>query len=294
MLSAIRHSVSNLNSKPEITPVVGARTEPFKRKTLKDKVAVIYGAAGAVGSTAAHAFAQEGARVYLAGRTISKLDKVAQEISSAGLSVEVAEVDAIDEQGVSHLLEKIFEKTGHIDISFNAIGIPLQGIEGTPLAQLSTESFFLPISTYIKSQFITAKAAARFMIRRKSGVILFHTPDPARLAAPLMGGMAPAWASMEALSRNLSLELAPLGIRTICIRTTGLPETETITVSFGLHAQASGMTRQQLQALLENMSHTKKLTTLAELANALVFASSDQSSGMTGAVLNLTGGKISD
>jgi hypothetical protein len=63
---------------------------------------------------------------------------------------------------------------------------------------------------------------------------------------------------------------------------------------FGLHAQASGMTREQLQRFIENMTHTKRLTTLAELANGLVFASSDQLSGMTGAVLNLTGGKISD
>ncbi len=261
---------------------------------LKDKAAVIYGAAGAIGSTAAHAFAREGARVFLTGRSTSKLNKVAQEISSAGLNAEVAEVDALDEEGVNHNLEKTFEKTGRIDISFNAIGVPLQGIEGTPLVELSTEHFFLPVSTYIKSQFITAKAAARFMIRRKSGVILFHTPDPARIAAPLMGGMAPAWASVEAISRNLSMELAPSGIRTVCVRTTALPETETITVSFGLHAQASGMTREQLQGFMENMSHTKRLTTLAELANALVFASSDQSSGITGAVLNLTGGKISD
>lgn len=106
--------------------------------------------------------------------------------------------------------------------------------------------------------------------------------------------MAPAWASMEALSRNLSIELAPSGIRTVCVRSTGLPETETITVVFGLHAKALGITREQFQGLMESMSHTKRSTTLAELANALVFASSDQSSGMTGAVLNLTGGMISD
>jgi NAD(P)-dependent dehydrogenase (short-subunit alcohol dehydrogenase family) len=273
---------------------VEPRKALLTKETLKDKVAVIYGAAGTIGSTAAHAFAREGATVFLTGRSASKLDKVAQEITSSGFSAEVTDVDALDDQGVNHHLEKTFEKTGRIDISFNAIGIPLQGIEGTPLVELPTDRFFLPLSTYNKSQFITAKAAARFMIRRKSGVILFHTPDPARLAAPLMGGMAPAWASMEALSRNLSLELAPSGIRTVCVRTTGLPETETIIVSFGLHAQASGMTRQQLQGIVESMTHTKKLTTLGELANALVFASSDQSSGMTGAVLNLTGGKISD
>jgi NAD(P)-dependent dehydrogenase (short-subunit alcohol dehydrogenase family) len=153
----------------------------------------------------------------------------------------MAEVDALDEQGVNDHLEKTFEKTGRIDISFNAIGIPQHGIQGTPLVELPTERFFLPVSTYIKSHFITAKAAARFMIRRKSGVILFHTPEPGRIAAPLMGEMSPAWASIEALSRNLSMELAPSGIRTVCIRSTGLPETETITTVFGLHAQALGI-----------------------------------------------------
>jgi len=266
----------------------------YETRQLQGKVAVIYGAAGAVGSTAAHAFAREGARVFLTGRSTSKLNKVAQEISSTGLSAEVAEVDALDDQGVNDHLEKTFEKTGHIDISFNAMGIPQQGIQGTPLVELPTERFFLPISTYTKSQFITAKAAARFMIRRKSGVILFHTPEPARTAAPFVGGMAPAWASMEALSRNLSIELAPFGIRTVCVRSTGLPETETITVVFGLHAQALGMTREQFQGLMESMTHTRRSTTLTELANALVFASSDQSNGITGAVLNLTGGKSSD
>ena len=90
---------------------------------LKDKVAVIYGAAGEVGSTAAHAFAREGARVLLTGRSTSKLNKVAEEISSAGLRAEVAEVDVLDEQGVNHNLEKIFEKTGRIDILLNAIEI---------------------------------------------------------------------------------------------------------------------------------------------------------------------------
>ena len=92
---------------------------------LKDKVAVIYGASGAIGSTAAHAFAREGARVFLTGRSTSKLNKVAQEISSTGLSAELAEVDALDEQGVNDHLEKTFEKTGRIDISFNTCNLLL-------------------------------------------------------------------------------------------------------------------------------------------------------------------------
>ena len=164
---------------------VEARKAPLGNKMLKDKVAVIYGATGAIGSTAAHAFAREGARVFLTGRSISKLNKVAEEISSAGLSAEVAEVDALDEQGVNHQLEKTFEKTGRIDISFNAIGIPLQGIEGTPLVELPTERFLLPVSTYTKSQFITAKGCREIHDPKKiwSYPFPYARPGPSRCAS---------------------------------------------------------------------------------------------------------------
>jgi NAD(P)-dependent dehydrogenase (short-subunit alcohol dehydrogenase family) len=62
------------------------------------------------------------------------------------------------------------------------------------------------------------------------GGILMHTPEPARIGVPLLGGMAPAWAAVEALCRSFSAEFAAQGIRAVCLRTTGLPETETIKI----------------------------------------------------------------
>jgi len=265
-----------------------------QRHLLAGKVAVIYGASGAVGRTIALAFAREGAKVFLSGLRLAEVTLVAQEISSAGGSAEAAEVDALDEAAVETYVQGIFEKTGQIDISFNAIGIPQEGIQGIWLTELPVERFTFPIMTYTKSHFITSRAAARRMTKRGSGVILMHTPEPAALAMPHMGGMSPAWAALEALSRDLSVELAPQGIRAICLRTTGLPETKTIEVVFDLHARAMGITRREFQGLAESMSHTKRSTTLAELANAAVFAASDLSSGMTGAIINLTGGTIVD
>lgn len=121
-----------------------------------------------------------------------------------------------------------------------------------------------------------------------------HTPEPAKVGMPHMGGMSPAWAAMEALSRDLSAELASQGIRTICLRTTGLPETKTIEIVFGLHAKAMGITSKEFQEMAKSASHTGRATALAELANTAVFAASDLSSGMTGTILNLTGGAIAD
>jgi NAD(P)-dependent dehydrogenase (short-subunit alcohol dehydrogenase family) len=164
---------------------------------------------------------------------------------------------------------------------------------GTPV-ELAVESFLLPIATYAKAHFITARAAARRMVEQRSGVIMIHTPEPARLATRLVGGMGPAWAAIESLSRGLSAELGQYGLRTICLRTTGLPETATIDVVFGLHARALGIAREQFQAMIEGMTHRRRSTTLAELGDVAAFLASDRAGAMTGAVANLTGGLIAD
>jgi NAD(P)-dependent dehydrogenase (short-subunit alcohol dehydrogenase family) len=106
--------------------------------------------------------------------------------------------------------------------------------------------------------------------------------------------MGAAWAAMESLNRCLSAECAPHGVRSVCLRTTGLPETATIDVVFGLHARTAGVTPQAFRARVEGMTHTRRSTTLAELSDAAVFVASDRAGAMTGAVLNLTGGILVD
>jgi NAD(P)-dependent dehydrogenase (short-subunit alcohol dehydrogenase family) len=187
------------------------------------------------------------------------------------------------------------QQNGAIDISFNAITpVPQPGTQGIPLAQLSVDSFTAPITAYTRSHFLTARAAARRMVEKRSGTILMHTPEPARIGAPLVGGMGPAWAAMEALNRNLSAEFGSFGIRSVCIRSTGLPETETIEIVFGLHAKAIGISREQFQGMIEGLTHRKRSSVLAEVANTAVFLASDKGNGITGTVVNLTGGLIVD
>lgn len=262
---------------------------------LENKNAVIYGAAGAVGSAVARAFARESARVFLTGRTLSKVEALASEIRKEGGRAEAALVDALDERAVEEHAAEVMKKAGSIDISFNAITpIPQPGTQGIPLAALSVDSFIAPVTAYARTHFLTSRAAARRMVEKGAGVILMHTPEPARLGAPLTGGMSPAWAAMESLNRNLSAELASKGVRSVVLRSSGLPETATIDVVFGLHAKAIGMTRQAFQQMVEGFSHRRRSTTLAEVASAALFAASDLGSGLTGTVVNLTGGMIVD
>jgi NAD(P)-dependent dehydrogenase (short-subunit alcohol dehydrogenase family) len=261
---------------------------------LRNKTAIIYGAGGAVGGAVARTFAREGAAVFLTGRNLAAVDAVSRDIVATGGSAETAKVDALDEEAVEKHSSAVVEKAGGVDISFNAIGIAQQGIQGMPLAELDAESFMLPIATYLRAHFLTARAAGRRMGEKRSGVILMHTPEPARLAAPLVGGMGPAWAAMEALSRALSAEFGPHGVRAICLRSTGIPETKTIDIVFGLHAKAIGITRAQFQSVIERMSHRRRSTTLTELADVAAFMASDRAGAMTGTVANLTGGIIVD
>src|SRR5262245_53907395 len=107
-------------------------------KKLENKVAVVYGN-GAVGKAIAKAFAQEGAKVFLAGRTSAKLKEIANEILSDGGKIETAEVDALNEAAVEKHMSELIKKAGKIDISFNAIGLPRTGIPRAPLTELSVE-----------------------------------------------------------------------------------------------------------------------------------------------------------
>jgi NAD(P)-dependent dehydrogenase (short-subunit alcohol dehydrogenase family) len=267
------------------------RKEP--EMLLKDRVAVIYGAGGAIGGAVARAFAPEGATLFLTGHRLAPVEAVAKEIVAAGGSAEAAEVDALDEQAVDQHLQLVIERAGRVDISFNAIGIPNPKIR-VPLVELDVEQFSLPIATYTRSYFLTARLAARHMIPNKSGVIMTVTAIPARTGFPLQGGYGPAQAAKEALTRALSAELAPQGIRVVGLRPNGIPETGTLREAFEIRAKALGTTWEQWQESLASRTHARRLSTLAEMANVAVFMASDQASGMTGTTVNLTMGSLDD
>jgi NAD(P)-dependent dehydrogenase (short-subunit alcohol dehydrogenase family) len=262
--------------------------------SLKDMVAVIYGAGGAVGGAVARAFAAEGADLYLTGRSLAPVELVAKEIVAAGGSAEAAEVDALDERAVDEHLRLVVDRTGRVDISFNAIGLPNAKILGVPLVDLDVEHFSSPITTHVNSFFLTARLAARHMLPRKSGVIMTVTATHSRTGIPLVGGYGPAQAAKEALTRDLSAELAPQGIRVVGLRPYAMPESRTIRDAYEPRAEASGMTWEQWQEMLASTTHTRRLMTLQEMANVAAFVASDKASAMTGTTVNLTMGRLDD
>jgi NAD(P)-dependent dehydrogenase (short-subunit alcohol dehydrogenase family) len=261
---------------------------------LKDKVAVIYGAAGGIGSAVARAFCREGARTFLTGRRRATVEAVAQEIVSAGGFAEAAKVDALDEQAIDAHLRSVIDQAGRVDISFNAVGVPNATILGVPLVELDVEQFSLPITGYTKSYFLTSRLAARHMIPNESGVIMSVSALPARMGTRSNGGYGPAMAAKEALTRDLSMELASQGIRVVGLRPHGIPGTNTMNDVFELKARPSGLTWEQFQGYLASTTHPRRVMTIEEVANVAAFMASDQASGMTGTIVNLTMGSLDD
>ena len=247
---------------------------------LDDKVAVIYGAGGSIGGAVARAFAREGARVFLAGRTQASLEKAADEIRSSGGVADTAIVDALDEQAVDEFVEDVVKQAGHIDVSFNLISI---GDVQVPLLEISVENFLQPILNAMRTQFLTTRAAVRHMLKRGTGVIM-HFGGGGSQTQPGLGGFKIALDAMEGLRRQWAIELGKQGIRVITLKTGGI--TDSIPEDFP--------GREEIVAGIQKAALLNRTATLVDVGNVAAFVASDQARTMTSTEINISCGAIVD
>jgi 3-oxoacyl-[acyl-carrier protein] reductase len=259
---------------------------------LKGRNAVVYGAGGALGGAVSRAFAREGAAVFLTSRRLAPLNEVATKILVAGGTAEAAVVDANAEQAVEEHAQTVVDRAGSLDISINLIGV--DHIQGRPLVDLSPSDFTLGLEARIRTHFVTARTAARHMVRQRSGAILMVTATPDRVAIPDVGNFGVANAALEALTRTLATELGPLGVRVVCLRSAGSPDAAGVREAFGLHAANAGTTLETFAAAREERILLRRLPTLVEVADAATLMASDRASAMTATIANVTCGEILD
>jgi 3-oxoacyl-[acyl-carrier protein] reductase len=248
---------------------------------LQGKNAVIYGGGGAIGGAVARAFAREGAGVFLAGRTLAKLDAVAEDIRSGGGRADTAELDALDEQAVDEHADALAAEAGSLDISFNLITQP--AVHGTPLAEMEVDDFMDPIAVAVRSAFLTARAAARHMARQGSGVILTFGGSGDPMRDYFIGGTQVAFEALEVLRKQLAVELGKQGVRTVTLRTAGVPETL---------PEFEG--RERVMELMEKEKILPNLATLDDVGNVAAFVASDKARTMTAATANVSCGALID
>jgi NAD(P)-dependent dehydrogenase (short-subunit alcohol dehydrogenase family) len=269
--------------------------KPMNTRLLQDRIAVVFGAGGSIGAAVAKAFAAEGARVFLAGRTKASLEAVAKEIAASGGEARTAVIDTIDDAGVNQYVSGIVEQTGKIDIVLDAAGpLAKEYGNGKNAVDLPVDEFMVPMVTMLRSRFITARAAARHMIKRHSGVIIFVTGSPARAHVPGATAIGAAFGAIENLTANLAFEVSPFGVRAVCVRTVANVDSRSIQDTMDYLASQWNLTKDQATASIAQSNFLKVTATVQDTANAAVLIASDRARMLTGTVVNASAGAALD
>jgi 3-oxoacyl-[acyl-carrier protein] reductase len=167
---------------------------------LNGEHAVLFGAAGTIGAAVAREFAAAGAEVFLSGRTKSNVEAVAKHITANGGRAHAAVVDTLDDAAVNQYISSIVNEAGKLDIIMDAAGpLAKEYGNGKMAVDLPIDEFMVPLETMVRSRFITARAAARHMIKQHAGVIILVTGSPARPHVPGATAIGAAFSTMENL-----------------------------------------------------------------------------------------------
>jgi enoyl-[acyl-carrier-protein] reductase (NADH) len=149
--------------------------------------------------------------------------------------------------------------------------------------EISPDDFTQPANNAMRTHFLTTRAAARYMIKQRSGVVLmFGGSGPQTL--PGLGGFKIALDAMEGQRRQWALELGKHGIRVVTIVTGGIVET--------IPWQAEG--RDAIVEEISQAAHLNRTATLEDVGNVAVFVASDRAGAITDATVNISSGAIVD
>jgi 3-oxoacyl-[acyl-carrier protein] reductase len=262
---------------------------------LKGKCAVVFGAGGSIGAAVAKAFAAEGAEVFLAGRTKSKVEQVASRIVAADGRPHAAAIDTLDDRAVNQYMDGIVRQAGKIDIVIDLSGpVAREYGNGKNAVDLPVDEFMVPLQAMLKSRFITARSAARHMIKRNTGVIIFVTGSPARPHVPGATAIGAAFAAMENLTANLAFEVSSSGVRVVCVRTVANVDSRSIRDTAEIAAGQLHIPKEQVLERIAQGNWLKVAATVQDTANAAVLVASDRARMFTGTVVNASAGAALD
>ncbi|HEY7295290.1 MAG TPA: SDR family oxidoreductase [Dehalococcoidia bacterium] len=256
---------------------------------LDGKNAIIYGAGGGIGGGVARTFAREGAHIFLVGRTREKLERLAAEIAADGGRAEVAVLDALNERAVEEHMSAVAASAGSVDVSFNLVS--RGDVQGTRLLEVDVDDFLCPIVTGARTNFITARAAARRMVEQGSGVILLLNSGSGgpQVATPPeawpMGGTGPADAALDSFIRYLAAEVGPRGVRVAGLWTAAVS---------GMWQPESEAEPDPLEAVKDRLvgeqAMLRRRPSLQQVADTAAWLASDRASGITAAIVNVSSG----
>jgi NAD(P)-dependent dehydrogenase (short-subunit alcohol dehydrogenase family) len=257
-------------------------------QAFKDAVALVTGAAGAIGKGIAADFCRRGAKVFITDLDAKAVDAAAKEISAAGgtcagLAADVTRADHV--QDVVAAAVKAFG--GRIDILVNVAGIVGQG----KVEDLTEQEWDRMFAVNCKGTFLFIKHVVPLMKARKRGKIINFSSKSGKTGSALMAHYSAAKAAIIGLTQALAFELADHGITVNCL-CPGIVENTGVWshVSAG-YIQNLAMPRDEVVRKFTAKVPLGRLASIADIVAVTRFLASDGADYMTGQAINVTGGR---
>src|SRR6202051_897086 len=243
---------------------------------LLGKVALVIGASRGIGAATAKALARAGAKGMLAARESYALETWVCEIRIEGHNARCVAVDIGDERSVAHLIACVLDQFGRLDVAFNNA---TDRAHPQPLADMDVEGFDRAIRTNIRGTFLGMKHEIPALLATGGGSIINMASLAGVQGVANLAGYVTGKAGIIALTKVAALDYADRGVR-VNVLAPGPILTH--------HLEAAGEQAQRQAALATPM---RRLGTAREVANAVLWLGSDESSFITGATLSVDGGQ---
>ncbi len=253
---------------------------------LKDRVAIVTGGGMGIGRAIALRFAEEGAAVVVAARTMPKLEEVVQQITAKGGRATAIQTDVTDEAQVKNMVAKTLDIYKKIDILVNNSGIAAVSAR---VWEIKLEDWNRVIATNLTGPMLCTREVMKHMIERKQGNIVNISSDAGTVGTPTRGSYCASKWGLIGLTRTAALEAARYNIRVNSVAP-GPTEGERALRSMDALAGATGRTIDELMKMTVSGTAMRRMAKPEEIASAVLFLASDDSSGMTGQTINVNTG----